>query len=135
MAAAIIPIDIHPRWVARVERAPHAVPTSTYRRRRIVAVVLLLGALLAIRWVLGALGGGPLTASEPVSPGAVHLTARPISREVYVVQPGDTLWRIARSLKPEGDVRPLVDQLARQLGGRALQAGTRLTLPPSINGG
>jgi hypothetical protein len=45
-----------------------------------------------------------------------------------VVQPGDTLWSIARRLQPEGDVRPLVDALADRNGGAGVQAGQRLWL-------
>jgi hypothetical protein len=72
-------------------------------------------------------GSGPLTAlaAGPTSAGGVALaTAR-----VWVVQPGDTLWGIARHLQPAGDVRPLVDQLSRQLRGGTLQVGQRLVVP------
>ena len=41
---------------------------------------------------------------------------------VYVVQPGDTLWSIARELDPTGDVRADVDRLA-DLNGTAALAG------------
>jgi LysM repeat protein len=47
----------------------------------------------------------------------------------YVVQPGDTLWSIARRLQPEGDVRPLVDQLVDLNGGTDLAVGQRLPIP------
>ena len=47
----------------------------------------------------------------------------------YVVQPGDTLWAIARHLDPNGDVRPLVDTLSREVHGRPLQVGQRLVVP------
>jgi LysM repeat protein len=48
---------------------------------------------------------------------------------VWVVEPGDTLWGIARQLQPSGDIRPLVDQLSRQLTGGQLQVGQRLIIP------
>jgi LysM repeat protein len=48
---------------------------------------------------------------------------------VHIVQPGDTLWSIARRLQPEGDLRPLVDRLAMAHGGAALQVGERIGLP------
>ena len=47
----------------------------------------------------------------------------------YVVQPGDTLWGIARSLQPDGDVRPLVGELTRVNGGAELTVGQRLVMP------
>ena len=103
-------------------------PAAVYRRRRLLVAALFLGALLAGSWVLGALGGGPLTASE-AGPSAVELEMAPVSQATHVVQPGDTLWSIARALVPEGDVRPVVDSLAAHRNGRPLQVGERITLP------
>jgi LysM repeat protein len=47
---------------------------------------------------------------------------------VYVVQPGDTYWSIARHLQPGGDVRALVDKLSSEHGGAPLQPGEQLPL-------
>jgi LysM repeat protein len=47
---------------------------------------------------------------------------------VYVVQPGDTYWTIARRLQPTGDVRVLVDRLSGDHGGAPLQPGEQLVL-------
>ena len=107
---------------------------GTYRRRQGVAAVLVLGAVLSMRAALGVLGGGPLTASEQSStaaanaPAPVAIAAQPVSRTAYVVQPGDTLWSIARSLQPDGDVRALVDALA-ELNPGPLQVGDRIVVP------
>ncbi len=49
-----------------------------------------------------------------------------MGRAHYVVQPGDTLWSIARSLHPSGDLRPVVDSLESRAGGAALVPGQRL---------
>ena len=98
----------------RVAR-PH--PPGTYARRRVAAVVLVVALVVAVRLLLGALGGGPLTAPEP------------ISSRVVVVQPGDTLWAIARRLDPGGDVRVTVQRLAAAHGGSVLQVGERIRLP------
>jgi len=46
----------------------------------------------------------------------------------YVVQPGDTLWSIAKSLQPDKDPRALVHRLTRQAGGSVLLIGQRLDL-------
>lgn len=88
--------------------------------------VLLVAAWLVASGVLGGAGpGGSLTASGPAPPIAVV----PVAATSYVVQPGDTLWTVARGVRPSGDVRPLVDQLARQTDGRPLRVGQRIPLP------
>jgi Tfp pilus assembly protein FimV len=52
----------------------------------------------------------------------------PAGRPVHVVQPGETLWSIARTLRPDGDIRPLVDRLVELNGGDHLEAGQVLVL-------
>jgi len=111
-----------------------------------VVLVVVVGAFLAGGKALEALGGGPLAAAEVRSSpssavaehpapladrtsAAVRLVTTPVRRATYVVQPGDTLWTIARSLQPEGDIRPLVDDLAATRHGRPLQPGERIELP------
>ena len=103
-----------------------------YRRRRLVAVALILivlslsviGAVAAVRTAVGAFGGGPLT-----SPESSIVDARPAAAASYVVRPGDTLWSIAKALHPSGDLRPYVDRLATRMHGQPLQPGQRITLP------
>ena len=99
--------------------------TAIYRRRRVLVIVALFFAVfllvLAARAALGALGGGPLAAPEtPAGRGG--------AAAVYVVQPGDTYWSIARHLQPSGDVRAVVDTLSSQHGGAPLQPGEQLAL-------
>ena len=55
---------------------------------------------------------------------------RPAPRVTYVVEPGDTLWSIARQVAPGRDPRPVVDGLieANDLHG-GLQAGQELSIP------
>ncbi len=103
--------------------------TAVYRRRRLFVAALVLAALVALGLVLGALGGGPLTASEAGSPDVITLPLETVSASTHVVVSGDTLWSIARRLQPEGDVRPLVDALATARNGRPLQVGERMRLP------
>lgn len=94
-----------------------------YRRRRVVAafVALLLLAGLVVTGRAVALAVAP---APPGSGPAVAPTGE--VTEVVVVQPGDTLWGLARRLRPEGDVRPLVDRLADAHGPGPLQPGERL---------
>ena len=94
---------------------------SIYWRRRLLVLVAGVLLVLAARAALGALGGGPLAAPEtPAGRGG--------AAAVYVVQPGDTYWTIARHLRPSGDVRALVDRLSSEHGGGALQPGEQLAL-------
>jgi len=88
---------------------------TTFRRRRIVAAVLAAGVVVVAGQAGGALGGSPLAAPE----------RRPTASSVQtvVVQPGDTLWAIARRLAPGEDPRPLVDQLAVAHGSGPLLPG------------
>jgi LysM repeat protein len=92
------------------------------RRRRAVAAVLAGGLLLALRPVVLP-GGDPLGV-----PGQATAAASARSH-VYTVRPGDTLWSIARQMRPQADPRPLVDQLAAQVHGATLQVGERIVLP------
>lgn len=102
----------------------HPVPASTYRRRRLVAAVVVAGLLIAAWAALGALGGA-LTASGRSAPNR----GSQASVAAVEVGPGDTLWTIARRLQPSGDVRPLVDRLAASRGGTVLQVGERIEVP------
>ena len=98
-------------------RVARPVSPGTYARRRAAAVLLAVAVVVMVRVLLGALGGGPLTAPEP------------ISSRVVVVQPGDTLWAIARRLDPKGDVRVTVQRLTAAHGGSTLRPGERIRLP------
>jgi hypothetical protein len=55
---------------------------------------------------------------------------RPAPRVTYVVQPGDTLWSIARRVAPGQDPRPVVDGLIEANDVRGgLQTGQELSVP------
>jgi hypothetical protein len=81
---------------------------------RALAIVLVVAMFLLIAPGL-ARGDGP---------------DRPAPRVTYVVEPGDTLWSIARRVAPDQDPRPVVDGLiaANDLRG-GLQAGQELSIP------
>jgi LysM repeat protein len=102
---------------------------DVFRRRRAVALAVLavvaVGAVVLVRSVLAGPGGTPLTTAGAAS----ALALEPAAAHVYVVQPGDTLWSIARAARLGGDLRPVVDRLAAEIGHRPLQPGQRLVLP------
>jgi len=147
MAAIAYPTP-HPRQVEvrptlRVVRSVPRPSDAVYRRRRLAAVVLAAGVLLAVSAAAMSLlpTSGPDTTSvrtgqgdaatvrDPAAYGAGHISPPPGS--VYVVQPGDTVWTIARRLVPEGDIRAEVDRLVDLNGTAAVQAGQRLRLAPA----
>jgi hypothetical protein len=95
--------------------------------RRLVAVgmalIVVVSGWLALQAALGGAGGGPLTTTgSPSSP-------RLVSARAWVVRPGDTLWGIARAIGARGDIRPLVDRLSAEVGGRPLQVGQEIPVP------
>lgn len=108
----------------------NSVDQHTAPRRGHPVAGTLVGVLLVAAWLLasGALGGASPARSESAG-GAPTGTAVPVASTSYVVQPGDTLWSVARTLRPNGDLRPLVDHLGRHTGGRPLQVGQRIALP------
>jgi len=115
----------------RIVESPSAT-AATYLRRRIVAGVvvlaLLLGSVLAARAIVAAVVPEvPTTSPTVVESAAGVQIAAPVG--VVIVQPGDTLWSIARALQPTGDVRPLVQRLAELNGGAALTVGQAIRLP------
>jgi hypothetical protein len=103
----------------------------------VVAVLVLVGAVQLAGRVVDGLASWRATPTLRVSPDGVAGTAgsssallgpAPNGSAVYVVEPGDTLWSIARRLDPEGDPRPIVHRLSEQTGGAGLQPGQRLAL-------
>jgi hypothetical protein len=148
MAAIAYPTP-HPRQVVvrprlRVVRAPTRPSDAVFRRRRIGAALLVGAVLVTLAALVAGLmarsdGAGSVAVRTEPAPGAVvgdlaaygsaHIDPPPGS--VYVVQPGDTLWSVARSLVPAGDVRAEVDHLETLNGSAALQAGQRLVLAPT----
>lgn len=102
---------------------------GVYRRRRAVALLALVTvavlAAVSVRLALAGSGGGALTTSG--SAGAA--VAGPVAGQIYVVQPGDSLWSIVQRIGHHGDPRPVVDKLALELNGAPLLPGQRLRIP------
>jgi hypothetical protein len=100
-----------PRPARRHQRA-------VYRRRRVLAALVGLGLLLTVARAGATLGGTSLAAPERLP----HV-------QNVVVEPGDTLWSIARRAVPGHDVRPVVDAMARTLGTSTVVAGETISVP------
>lgn len=102
---------------------------AVYRRRRI-AVLLCAAAVFALGWMglhrlTGQSGDGPLTvAGQPVS----EINATLVTHTHVIVQPGDTVWTIARRARPTGDIRPLVSTIEAKRHGRPLQVGETIQI-------
>jgi nucleoid-associated protein YgaU len=113
-----------PRRAVRAGRAtpsrggPESAPLRLTRRGRAVVVGLLLNLAVA--------GAGALTLAGSSAPAD-----RPAATSTVVVQPGDTLWSIARDLDPTGDPRRALAELKElnDLRGSTIEVGRQLLLP------
>ena len=77
-----------------------------FRRRRLCAALLGLGLVLTMARAAVAFDGSTLATS-----------GRQPHVQTVVVQPGDTLWSIARELAPADDPRRVVDALVEARNG------------------
>lgn len=136
---------VQPHRLATDRRSPsrpdlRLLPGGTNRGARVrpgsspaLVVGLVVVALLVAMVGAVAVGRGALAGLAPAPVGAAPAPAAPApgaaGAEIVVVQPGDTLWSIARRIDPSGDVRPLVDRLVAANGGTVLQPGQELIVP------
>jgi LysM repeat protein len=97
---------------------------AALRRRHVLLAVVAVGLVLLLAGPLGGRGSASDVASGP-APAATALSPH----SVYVVHPGDTLWSIAERLVPQGDPRPAVAALAREVGQDTVRPGEKLLLP------
>ena len=107
-----------------IRPTPRVGARPAVRRTALVGAFAVLLAACAV-WVQG---GGGRAGSDPLNAPGTGRTAT-VAAHLWVVQPGDTLWAIARRLDPNGDIRPLVDALSREVHGRPLQVGQQIVLP------
>lgn len=99
-------------------------PDSNGGSHRLVLGAVVLFLLLAAVTVIAGRGGFADVADASSPAPAVQDSGRAIR-----VEPGDTVWSIARRIQPSGDVRPLVDRIVALNDGPDLVAGDHLPLP------
>jgi len=144
MAAISYPSPITPRPVERGERGGrgerhlrlipggggvrHHPAPAVYARRRLVAVVVAAVVVLALFASVQALASAAGLVARPAPATSVAPAPAAGAGTVHVVQPGDTVWSIARAESPDGDVRATVDRIVARNGGPVLQVGQRLVL-------
>lgn len=92
-------------------------------RATVAAMVaaVVLAALLAL-----AIGSGAFSSLVP-TPGSEPISAS--EGRVVVVEPGDSVWSIARFIQPDGDLRPLVHRIVQANGAGPIQPGQQLVVP------
>ena len=122
---------VHPRRRPGVEDvAPARRITSRVRRRRLVAAVIVLTAVVALALPVRALAGTSGTSGTSVTsgtPGAAAGSTVPVEVRAgqgtfYVVRPGDTLRSIASRLSPAHPARAEA-ALAAALGSDTVVPG------------
>jgi LysM repeat protein len=109
------------RTAAEVSVRRHRRVVQRARRRRAVGALAAVGAIALLSLPFTSLAARPL----PVHPASASAAG---GGEVYVVQPGDTLWSIANRFN-QGDPRALVEELAAKTGSEGVFPGERLRLP------
>jgi hypothetical protein len=108
---------------------------AVYRRRRVAVASAIASLVMLVSFASHAaaavLGGGSGSAGAGASAVVLgrHGGQDLVEGGRYLVQPGDTLWTIARALQPRGDVSGLVHRLERLNGGAPLAIGQQLQLP------
>ena len=111
--------------------------SQVYARRRLIAGLFLTAIVLVLflgaGHVVANRGGAPASASM-IRPASAEVTGAPsavapLAANVYIVQPGDTLWSIGERFHGHAALVDYVDSLVAANGGTELQVSQALTLP------
>lgn len=121
MAATFAPYVavVPPRYLPVRDRS------MVYVRRRVLVSLVLVAVVVAV-W----LGAGTVLANrggEPASTSTVRPAIAPA--QVYVAQPGDTMWSIAARFHGAQPETRYVDALVGLNGGASLEVGQAIALP------
>ncbi|GAA2413553.1 hypothetical protein GCM10010191_24170 [Actinomadura vinacea] len=101
-------------------------PLRLTRRGRAVLIGFIAAVLLVLFWLTAALGANAGGAGGGAPPEGASGRG-----ETVVVEPGETLWDIARRDDPEGDPRVTVRRIAdlNGLSDAIVQPGQHLRMP------
>jgi hypothetical protein len=102
--------------------APHAPGAVRLTRRGRALLVLLLAGLLLAAFSLG---------QQDTQAASVLGDSGAAAPAVTTVQPGESLWSVARRIAPDNDPREVIAQIRRlnDLESTQLQVGQHLLLP------
>jgi hypothetical protein len=89
---------------------------AALRRRRLRVALLAFVVLTVLVW-------GAVRATAALGDVPASVPERRSGPTTYVVQPGDTLWSVARRLRPDGGASTLVHQWVDANGGAELRVG------------
>jgi Tfp pilus assembly protein FimV len=95
---------------------------AALRRRRLRVALLALVVVTVLAW-------GAVRASAALGDVPANVPERRSGPVTYVVQPGDTLWSVARRLRPGGGASALVHHWVEANGGAELRVGQVLVVP------
>jgi LysM repeat protein len=110
----------------------HRSAAQLYARRRLM-VTLIVAAIVLVLFVgaghvVANRGGAPASTSA-IRPVSAAAPAAPVAANVYIVQPGDTLWSIGQRFHGHTSLADYVDALVSANGGTGLQVSQALALP------
>jgi len=120
------PRSLGPSRLAPLSPPGRQQPSVAVRRRRAVGILVILAALGALLGV-GSLAGAEQGTLERDVTG-FNAGGAPVTANIHLVQPGDTLWSLVRGAHPEGDIRPTVARLQAEHGPGPLVPGERVRL-------
>ena len=107
--------------------------SQIYARRRLMAFLCLAAIVLVLLvgagHVVANRGGAPASASMIRPASAAAPIPAPAPANVYIVQPGDTLWSIGERFHGQAVLVDYVDSLVAVNGGTELQVSQALALP------
>jgi len=107
-------------------------PSRIYARRRLTVMLSLAAIVLVLLFGAGHVvanrGGAPASASM-IRPASSLTVGVATPANVYIVQPGDTLWSIGERFHGHASLADYVDSLVEANGGTELQISQALTLP------
>ncbi len=120
MAATFAPFVV----VVPQRALPSRQREMVYVRRRVLVSLVLLAVVVAI-W----LGVGSVLANRGGDPASAS-TVRPAdATQVYVAQPGDTMWSLAQRFGGTSSAENYLDELIAANGGTSVAIGQAITLP------